>query len=188
MYPKAQQVKIAWMVLNLLLYLLLAGCQAGEEAEETPQGETEMTIQLTSNAFSEGKNIPRKHTCDGENLSPQLSWSGVPANAQSLALIMDDPDAPGRTFVHWVLFDIPPTVTELPEGVQNIGVPGSNSYRKNVYNGPCPPPGPAHRYFFKLYALDKQLKLAPGATKADLEAAMQGHILAWGQLMGKYGR
>ncbi len=187
MSPEALKVKIPWLVLVLLLISSMTGCRASE-AEETPQGESEMTLQLTSNAFSEGKTIPRKHTCDGEDISPHLAWTGVPQGAQSLALIMDDPDAPGRTFVHWVLYDIPPEVSELPEGVQKVGVAGTNSYRRSGYNGPCPPSGPAHRYFFKLYALDKQLNLAPGATKADLEAAMHGHVLAWGQLMGKYGR
>ncbi len=145
-------------------------------------------MNLSSSVFKEGATIPRKHTCDGTNMSPQLSWVNAPQEAKSIALIMDDPDAPSGSFVHWVLFDIPPAFSELREGVQGVGILGSNSYRKMGYNGPCPPPGPAHRYFFKVYALDQLLRLHPGATKADLERAMQGHILDQAQLMGRYGR
>ena len=145
-------------------------------------------MNLISIAFKEGATIPRKHTCDGANDSPPLAWGEAPPQAKSMALIMDDPDAPSGTFVHWVLFDIPPAFSELREGVHGVGTPGSNSYRKIVFTGPCPPPGPAHRYFFKLYALDQLLKLHPGVTKAELERAMQGHILEQAQLMGKYGR
>ena len=147
-----------------------------------------MTIQLTSAAFDGGGTIPRKYSCDGENVSPPLSWSGIPDGTQSLALIVDDPDAPGRTYVHWVLFNIPPGQDGLPEGVQNAGVGGKNNANKTVYSGPCPPRGSTHRYFFRLYALDTQLNLSPGATKADLLQAMEGHILAQGELMGKYQR
>lgn len=145
-------------------------------------------MKLSSTVFKEGATIPRKYTCDGDNVSPPLAWEGAPPQAKSTALIMDDPDAPSGNFVHWVLFDIPPAFSELREGVQGVGAPGSNSYRKIVYNGPCPPPGPAHRYFFKLYALDQLLKLRPGASKTELERAMQGHILDQAQLVGKYGR
>ncbi|OGO28237.1 MAG: hypothetical protein A2W33_06950 [Chloroflexi bacterium RBG_16_52_11] len=147
-----------------------------------------MAIQLTSKAFTEGDNIPKRFTCDGTNTSPQLAWTGIPNGSKSLALIMDDPDAPGRTFVHWVLYDLPPDLIELAEGYKGVGVAGVNSYRKTSYNGPCPPPGSTHRYYFKLYALDAALNLSSGSTKEDIEKAMQGHILAWGQLMGKYGR
>ncbi len=145
-------------------------------------------MKLSSTAFAEGDAIPRKYTCDGDNVSPALSWQGAPQATKSLVLIMDDPDAPSGTFVHWILFDIPPAFSQLREGVQGVGVPGANSYRKVGYNGPCPPPGPAHRYFFKVYALDQLLRLRPGVIKAELEGAMQGHILDSGQLMGRYGR
>jgi Raf kinase inhibitor-like YbhB/YbcL family protein len=145
-------------------------------------------MKLSSTAFKLGATIPRKYTCDGDNLSPPLAWEGAPPEAKSFALIMDDPDAPSGTFVHWVLYDIPPAFSELREGVKGFGALGSNSYRKVSYNGPCPPQGPAHRYFFKVYALDQLLKLHPGATRADVERAMQGHILEQAQLMGKYGR
>ncbi len=147
-----------------------------------------MAIQITSPSFVDGQLIPKKYTCDSSNISPQLDWTGVPAGAQSLALIADDPDAPGGTWVHWVLFNIPVTMSGLPEGVKGSGVQGRNDFSKLGYGGPCPPKGPAHRYFFKLYALDRSLSLNEGARKADVEKAMAGHILGQGQLMGKYGR
>ncbi len=147
-----------------------------------------MPLQVSSPAFSEGGTIPKKFSCDGENISPQLSWSGAPGGTKSLALILDDPDAPGGTFVHWVLFNLPDNTTELPEGSSGVGTPGTNSFRKEAYGGPCPPKGSTHRYFFKLYALDTSLSLKSGASKADVEKAMSGHILAQGQLMGKFGR
>jgi len=153
-----------------------------------------MALQVTSSAFEEGGTIPRQYTCDGPDDSPPLAWSGDPAGTQSLALISDDPDAPVGTWVHWVIYDIPPDLTALPEGVaktdtvEGIGVQGTNDFRRVGYGGPCPPPGKPHRYYFKLYALDTTLGLGPGATKKDVEQAMQGHILAQGQLMGKYGR
>ena len=117
-----------------------------------------MAIQITSSAFSEGEAIPKKHTCSGEDVSPPLVWSGTPQAAKSLAIIMDDPDAPGKTFVHWVLFNIPPGTTELAEGARGAGVAGMNDFRRTGYNGPCPPAGQTHRYFFKIYALDQELE------------------------------
>jgi Raf kinase inhibitor-like YbhB/YbcL family protein len=176
-----------WLLFFSGALLLWTGCRP--PAEKAPaEGEVEMAIQVTSTAFNEGSTIPKKHTCDGQDISPQLSWSGVPEGTKSLALIVDDPDAPVGTFVHWVLYDIPADIRELPEGVQGVGVQGTNDFRRSGYNGPCPPRGPAHRYYFKVYALDTTLGLKAGARKADVEKAMQGHILAWGQLMGKYGR
>lgn len=147
-----------------------------------------MTIELTSSAFDQGAAIPQKYTCDGDNLSPPLSWSALPDGTQSLALIVDDPDAPRGTYVHWVVFNLPPDQEGLSEGSQDVGVQGRNNAGSTRYAGPCPPPGSAHRYFFKLYALDAELRLSPGATKADVEQAMEGHILGQGELMGKYGR
>jgi hypothetical protein len=167
----------------LILLLGVSGCQPGEEDLEE---ETQMSMQLTSTAFADGGNIPRKYSCDGENLSPPLAWSGIPQGAQSLVLIADDPDAPAGTFVHWVLYDLPAELSELPEGVHGMGSEGVNGFRKSGYGGPCPPRGSIHRYYFKLYALDNQLGLKAGATKAEVEKAMQGHILAQGQLMGRY--
>ena len=171
----------------LCLGSMLAGCQPAAP-EKTQEGGAEMAIQIVSAVFTEGGQIPEKHTCDGEDVSPPLAWTGIPQGTKSLALIMDDPDAPGKTFVHWVLYNIPAATEKLLEGTRGTGLAGTNNFRKSGYYGPCPPPGSTHRYFFKLYALDRELKLSPGATKADVENAMQGHILASGQLMGKYGR
>lgn len=152
-----------------------------------------MSFQITSSAFTEGSPIPRKYTCEGEDESPPLAWSTAPAGAKSLALIADDPDAPMGTWVHWVIFNLPPTLTGLPEGIAKNpsvegGLQGNNDFRKTGYGGPCPPRGKPHRYFFKLYALDTMLPLQAGATKAEVEKAMRGHILAQGQLMGTYSR
>jgi Raf kinase inhibitor-like YbhB/YbcL family protein len=156
-------------------------------------GGLDMAITMTSSAFTEGAMIPRKHTCDAEDTSPDLKWSGVPKEAKSLALICDDPDAPVGTWVHWVLFNIPADAGALAAGIPPDAVlksgarHGKNDFRKLGYGGPCPPGG-THRYFFKLYALDTVLSLESGSTKAQVVAAMKGHILAEGQLMGKYKR
>ncbi len=147
-----------------------------------------MALQVTSQAFIEGGIIARKHTCDAENVSPPLTWSGAPPGTQSIALIADDPDASAGSWVHWVLFDLPGETTALPEGVKGIGIEGINDFRKLGYGGPCPPRGKPHRYYFNVYALDTGLGLKPGASKRDVERAMQGHVLAQGVLMGMYGR
>lgn len=171
----------------LALVLMSAGCKSelnqGNEAGVPP-----MSIAVSSPSFKEGERIPIKFTCDGMNLSPQLDWSGQVATVHSLALIMDDPDAPAGTFVHWVLFNLPGDLASLPEGVSGTGVAGSNGLRKLGYGGPCPPKGSTHRYFFKLYALDSTLDLKEGASNAEVERAMQGHIVGQGQLSGKYSR
>jgi Raf kinase inhibitor-like YbhB/YbcL family protein len=153
-----------------------------------------MSLTISSAAFAEGAAIPEKHTCDGPDLSPALAWSGVPAGAKSLALICDDPDAPAGTWVHWVVYDLPADLAGLPEGVpkegdlQGGGRQGVNDFRKVGYGGPCPPPGKPHRYHFKLYALDRRVDLPAGASKADVEAASRGHVLAEARLTGRYGR
>ena len=152
-----------------------------------------MALVITSSAFSEGQAIPTRYTCDGPDVSPDLSWSGVPETAASLALICDDPDAPMGTWVHWVLFNIPADADGLPAEIpsdailENGARHGENDFGRLGYGGPCPPGG-THRYFFKLYALDTQLESDSGSTKAQLLAAMEGHILAEGQLMGTYSR
>jgi hypothetical protein len=153
-----------------------------------------MPFQMTTTAFSSGGTIPKNYTCDGPDLSPPLTWKDPPAGTQSFALIADDPDAPSGTWVHWVIYNLPSTAKELPEGVQKAeklpdgATQGRNDFRKIGYGGPCPPPGKPHRYFFKLYALDTKLSLKPGATKAEVESAIKGHTLAQTEIMGKYGR
>jgi Raf kinase inhibitor-like YbhB/YbcL family protein len=155
-----------------------------------------MALTIKSSAFAPNGAIPIKFTCEDDDVSPALEWSGVPPGAKSLALIVDDPDAPDpaapkMVYVHWVLYDVPPTVRGLPEGVKSGQLPkgareGTNDWKRLGYGGPCPPIG-RHRYFFKLYALDTTLdKLGPGATKADVEAAMRGHILEQAELVGTY--
>ena len=153
-----------------------------------------MTIQLTSPAFKEGEPIPSKFTCDGSDISPPLEWTNVPEGTMSLALICDDPDAPIGTWVHWVFCGLSPDTTGLAEAVpaddkiEGGAMQGKNDFKRIGYGGPCPPSGKPHRYFFKLYALDAELDLKPGAAKKDLKKAMKGHILAQGQLMGTYQR
>lgn len=153
-----------------------------------------MPFELKSSAFKAQERIPVRYTCDGADVSPQLSWSDPPKGTQGLALISDDPDAPMGTWVHWVMYDLPADTRELPEGVpkketlENGAKQGMTDFRKVGYGGPCPPPGSAHRYFFKLYALDTRLNLPPRATKKDVEKAMKGHILAQAELIGLYKR
>jgi Raf kinase inhibitor-like YbhB/YbcL family protein len=173
--------------------ILLCAFRSNSLAETQTKGEKTMTIKITSTAFEEGGMIPEPYTCDGKDISPPLAWTSVPEGTQSLALICDDPDAPVGTWVHWVLFNLPADVTTLPENVlpnktlENGSKQGKNDFRKIGYGGPCPPGG-THRYYFKLYALDTTLDAKPGITKQDLLNAMEGHILAEGQLMGKYRR
>lgn len=153
-----------------------------------------MAFELTSPAFKEGEVIPKKHTCEGPDVSPPLRWSSPPQGTRSLALIADDPDAPMGTWVHWVLFNLPSELVDLPEGVPireslaNGAQQGLNDFRRVGYGGPCPPPGKPHRYFFKLYALNALLNLKPRATKAQVLEASKGHVLAETQLMGRFGR
>ena len=152
-----------------------------------------MDLDVTSSAFGPNGLIPRKYTCDGDDVSPPLAWSGVPQNSANLVLISDDPDAPMGTWVHWVLYDLPPQTASLPEHVPPLETlasgaqHGRTDFGKLGYGGPCPPSG-THRYFFKLYALDVKLNLDSGATKKQVEKAMKGHILAEGNLVGRYKR
>jgi Raf kinase inhibitor-like YbhB/YbcL family protein len=150
-------------------------------------------MKITSAAFTEGGLIPAKYTCDGKDISPPLAWEDVPAGTKSLAIISDDPDAPVGTWVHWVIYNIPPNMKKLDENIKpekesKTGMrQGNNDWPRIGYGGPCPPSG-THRYYFKLYALDAAVDLNPGATKAQLIKAMKGHILSEAQLMGKYSR
>ena len=153
-----------------------------------------MSLTLSSSSFSSGGEIARKFTCDGEDVSPQISWSGAPYGTQAFALIADDPDAPAGTWTHWVLYDLPATTTNLNEGLaKSEQLPdgskqGRNDFRKIGYNGPCPPAGKPHRYFFRLYALDAPTGLPPRATKAKVLDAIAGHVRGQAELIGVYGR
>lgn len=186
-------------ILSVVLFILvLVGCAsrpqpiAPQPAADKPK-ENNGGVKLTSSAFQEGQPIPATYTCKGVNISPPLEWSGVPKTAKALAIIADDPDAPSGTWVHWVLYNLPADniglVEYVPvtESLKAGGFQGKNDFGKIGYGGPCPPSG-THRYFFKIYALDAELPLKAGATKADVEKAMEGHVVAQALLMGTYGR
>ncbi len=192
------QFSRAFATLSLVVTVMLAlvACSDEDETDSTPdnsvqEGQTTMTFEITSTAFEDGQAIPARYTCTGEDISPPLALSNIPDGTASIALIMDDPDAPGRTWVHWVVFNLPGDTTTIPEAVTSAGdlpgsaIQGKNTWGRNDYGGPCPPRG-EHRYFFKAYALDTMLALDTSATKADVLAAMEGHILAEAQLMGTY--
>ncbi len=150
-------------------------------------------MEITSTEFREGESIPSKYSCDGQDISPPLAWKDIPEGAKSLALIADDPDAPGKTWVHWVVYDVPPTVNGFSESVpaseklEKGGTQGINDFKRIGYGGPCPPSG-EHRYYFKLYALDQVLNEPPGLSKQKLEQLMEGKILDQCSLMGTYAR
>jgi Raf kinase inhibitor-like YbhB/YbcL family protein len=189
--------RILFLLVVALAAPVVAGCGGGDETPPLPAIATaaarQETISFTSTAFGDGESIPVKYTCDGENVSPPLEWGQPPAGTQSLALVVDDPDAPSGRFVHWVIYDLPPTLRGLPEGVSTDekpsqgGTNGNNGVGRSGYRGPCPPSG-THRYFFRLYALDTKLDAAAGLTKEKLPQAMEGHVLAQAELMGVYSR
>jgi len=171
-------------IIAMICAVLLWSCAA--------QGANAMEMRLSSPTIRHGEPIPEKHSCDGEDVSPALAWEGVPEDAKSLALVVDDPDAPLGTWDHWIVFNIPPGVKGLKEGAGKGHLPsqalhGRNSWKRNDWGGPCPPQG-RHRYYFKLFALDAMLELSPGASKAELLEAMDSHILARAELMGTYER
>jgi Raf kinase inhibitor-like YbhB/YbcL family protein len=177
--------------ISLILLVLLASAVSGSDrarVEETAK------FKLNSHSFSDQADIPKKYTCDGDDVSPELHWSDQPPSAKSFALIVDDPDAPAGTWVHWVLFDLPGEAHDLPEGAgKSAPLPGgaqqgTNDFKKVIYGGPCPPPGKPHRYFFRLYALDSKLSLKASATKAEVERAMRGRVLGQAELTGRYRR
>jgi Raf kinase inhibitor-like YbhB/YbcL family protein len=190
-------------VLHVSLIIILSACDATPSSSPpASQPRKEATVPakiiLQSSAFAQNETVPRKHTGDGDDKSPPLSWSGVPAGTKELALIVDDPDAPTPTpWVHWVLYGIPLETASLPEGITpslRVSQPpgllqGKNSWGKVGYGGPAPPKGHGkHRYFFRLYAVDAPLGLEPGASKEALIKAMSGHVLAEGELIGIYQR
>jgi Raf kinase inhibitor-like YbhB/YbcL family protein len=158
------------------------------------EAEASMSFTISSPSFTNGGNIAQKFTCDGADVSPQLSWGDPPAGTKTFALLVDDPDAPVGNWSHWAMWNVPATARGLAEGIRKEerlsdgSMQGRNDFRKTGYNGPCPPPGKPHRYYFKLYALDTTLDLKLSATKREVEAAMKGHVLAQGEWMGRYGR
>lgn len=179
--------RFAVLIMSLVL---AAACKKVAASESNGPGGV-MSIVVTSTAFTNGGKIPDLYSCRGDDRSPPLAWTGAPANTGAYALIMDDPDAPMGTWIHWVVYNIPPSFAGLPEGVSEATLSGSgaiggrNSWGRTGYGGPCPPSG-THRYFFKLYALDSALTNRTALTKAELLAAMEGHILARGELMGTF--
>jgi Raf kinase inhibitor-like YbhB/YbcL family protein len=144
-------------------------------------------MKITSSAFQEGATIPSKFTCDGADASPPLQIADIPSGAKSLALIVDDPDAPSGLFTHWIVWNLSPQTSTVAEGSAPKGVQGTNDFGKSGYGGPCPPSG-THRYYFKIFALDRELDLSSRAKRAQLDAAMKGHVVAQGELMGRYSR
>lgn len=193
--PPGQAV-LALPTCGLILLLVCLNLAANSAADDSAgvQGAPAMAFVLSSKSFPNGGDIPKKFTCDGADVSPELSWTEAPAGTKSFALIADDPDAPVGTWTHWVLYDLPPDTKNLPEGtskqpeLSNSARQGRNDFGKVGYNGPCPPPGKPHRYFFKLYALDGKLNLKPGATRQEVERAIGGHTLGKAEWMGRYRR
>ncbi len=181
-------MKRIWFVLAALTMVACARAERRDAAKAaiTPKG-VQTGMKISSPAFANGQSIPPKYTCDGGDTSPPLAFADVPPSAKSLALVVDDPDAPGGTFDHWIVWNIPANTAAVAEGQPPQGVAGRNDFGKNAYGGPCPPSG-EHRYQFKLYALDATINLQPSSGKKDLERAMSGHTVAEAQMMGRYKR
>jgi Raf kinase inhibitor-like YbhB/YbcL family protein len=192
--PKQSQLTSLILILSVSLVGSAVLLSAHPAHLDNQAGGRNVAFSISSSDFQNGGDIPKKFTCEGADVSPELSWTDPPAGTQSFALIADDPDAPAGTWTHWVVYDLPsgthtlaenvPKVDQLPNG----GMQGRNDFRKIGYGGPCPPPGKAHRYFFKLYALGSKLNLKPGASRQEVEQAMQSHTLGNAELMGKYKR
>lgn len=186
----SQATAVVKRVLRCWLALGVLGCQPNENADD----HVGARLTLESSAFTAGATIPRQHTADGDDASPPLRWSDPPAGTQSFALVCEDPDAPGGTWVHWVLYGLPPRLRALAAGVRKDALvlggarQGKNDFHQLGYGGPSPPPGSAHRYVFRIYALDCELELGAGASRSQLADAIAGHVLASGALMGTYRR
>lgn len=178
----------------LLLVAPAASCGGSPSYPDPVDNASPPGFRITTAAFHQGSFIPARFTCRGEDVSPALAWTDPPAGTRSLALIVEDPDAPGGVWTHWVVFNVPAQARALPENepkqeqLPGGGLQGRNSFGRIGYGGPCPPPGPAHRYFFRLYALDSMLSLKAGAGKSEALAAMKGHVLGEAQLMGRFKR
>jgi len=194
------KIRASAVILGFLLIgmLLISGCvqnekdnvvkSASNEAPDTGKGDTNMTIQnikVSSSAFQANSTIPAKYTCRGDNVNPPLQFEGIPEEAESLVIILDDPDAPMGTFTHWIVWNIEPVANIEEDSIP--GVEGLNDFRKIGYGGPCPPSG-THRFFFRVYALNKQFELKAGAGRKELQKEMIGHIIAEGELMGKVSK
>lgn len=173
-----------FIIVSLVVTITMLNVITAEAAEYERQGK----LKISSPVFSHNDKIPAKYTCDGNDINPPLKIDGIPGPSKSLALIVDDPDAPAGTWVHWVVWNISPGTAEIKEhSVPENSVQGVNDFKKHEYGGPCPPWG-QHRYFFKLYALDTVLKISPDSKKAVLEKAMKGHIISQAELTGLYKR
>ncbi|HVZ16118.1 MAG TPA: YbhB/YbcL family Raf kinase inhibitor-like protein [Terriglobales bacterium] len=179
------------VVLTIAGYTVIISTLLAQTAPETGKV---MTLQISAISFPAVGTIPKTFTCDGQDVSPLLRWTEAPSSTKAFALIADDPDAPAGTWTHWLMWNIPPSTHELHEGIsKNAQLPdgarqGQNDFKKIGYNGPCPPPGKPHRYYFKLFALDAPLEVKSGASRAQLEDAIQQHTLAHAEVMGRYGR
>ena len=175
------------LLITVVLALVVPAEVRGQEASSSK-------MELTTTSFTPGGFIPKRFTCEAADVSPALAWTDPPPGTRSFAIIEDDPDAPSGTFVHWVVYDLPAAYRKLPEALSGNdqmpggGRQGTNDFSRTGYSGPCPPPGRPHRYFIRLYAVDTILNLRPAATRKELDAAMQGHILAQAELMGRYQR
>ena len=197
MKTRSRRIHWVWAAILAIVLICISVVAANTGLLTDEKEKIAMSMIITSPSFMHDRAIPTRHTCDGVNTSPTLTWNGVPAGAKSLALIVDDPDAPDpaapkMTWVHWVLYNIPINASGLKEGIAVIDLPagtlqGVNDWNRTGYGGPCPPVG-KHRYFFKLYALDIVLPDLKHPAKADLERAMQGHVLAQSELIGLYQR
>lgn len=179
--------RLSQLFVVALFLLMISAAVNGQESKV-------ISLTVASVSFSSGGEIPNKFTCDGEDVSPQIFWSGTPNGTQAFVLMVDDPDAPAGTWTHWVLYDLPASLKSLNEGLPTSdqlpdeSKQGRNDFGKIGYNGPCPPAGRPHRYFFKLYALDRKLNVKGGAARSEVEKAMSGHVLAQGEVMGTYRR
>jgi hypothetical protein len=191
--PQEEQVRFILLIVSASIAVMLFS-HRDVLASSSSAKEPSMTFTISSQSFANGGDITKKFTCDGADVSPQFSWTDPPSGTATFALLADDPDAPVGNWNHWTAWNLPATLRGLPENVRKDAhlhdgtEQGRNDFRKTGYNGPCPPPGKPHRYYFKLFALDVKLDLPSTASKKELEAAMQGHILASAEWMGRYGR
>ncbi len=180
-------------IFPIFLLIIVSGCIGEEKKDNIEEVEIMQNISISAE-FKYGDVIPNEYTCMGKDTSPELSWTGIPEGTKSIVLIMDDPDAPGGTFVHWILFNIPATTQKLTAAInkdrilEDFSRQGMTDFGDIGYRGPCPPPGKYHRYYFRIYSLDKMIELLPGATRSQIDKAMKGHILAKGELIGIYKR